>query len=445
MGTWSSSAALAASSAAAGAVLLREREDAEDAPHAGGALVVVDVGADRVEVRAGVARPREERERRPPACAPADRRRRCDDSPRGARTMLAQQLAGLGIEQADVEIGPLHLDALPDPAGRRRVVRGLDFDAAIEMHGAHAEAVVAKRLDRQRLQRGPLLGKHRGDLALGRAVDAGVGPVRVPAIEIRLRLLEASRSAGRAAASSACGRCRIRPCPCDRDRRRDTAADDAVVREHVAIERIERRLVDVGREHALFEIVEDDRPRRAAQPPKRALVQLGPRLRARLPHQQPHGFARVARASGQRAASADTCRSADGGPSAPRRSRPAPSSPGAVVMTTRASGGACAAQLPDEAPDTRVAGGEAVVVDEVLPDRHRIAADARAPRRSARDTARTHSRCGARDGAESVDTTAAKLRDLPGVGGHLRRKWPVLPSLRSGRPRPRTGMPAARR
>ena len=28
---------------------------------------------------------------------------------------------------------------------------------------------------------------------------------------------------------------------------------------------------------------------------------------------------------------------------------------------------------------------------------------------------------GARDGAESVDTTAAKLRDLPAVGGHLRR------------------------
>jgi len=29
------------------------------------------------------------------------------------------------------------------------------------------------------------------------------------------------------------------------------------------------------------------------------------------------------------------------------------------------------AQLPDEAPDARIAGGEAVVVDEVLPDRHR--------------------------------------------------------------------------
>ena len=34
--------------------------------------------------------------------------------------------------------------------------------------------------------------------------------------------------------------------------------DDAVVREHVAIERIERGVVDVGREDALFQIVEDD-------------------------------------------------------------------------------------------------------------------------------------------------------------------------------------------
>ena len=70
--------------------------------------------------------------------------------------------------------------------------------------------------------------------------------------------------------------------------------DDAVVREHVAIERIERRVVDVRREHAFFEIVEDDDAHRAAEPTKRPLVELGPDLRARLPHQQPDGFARVA-------------------------------------------------------------------------------------------------------------------------------------------------------
>jgi hypothetical protein len=47
--------------------------------------------------------------------------------------MLAQELAGLGGEQADMQIVPLHLDALADPAGRRAVVRGLDLDAAIEV------------------------------------------------------------------------------------------------------------------------------------------------------------------------------------------------------------------------------------------------------------------------------------------------------------------------
>ena len=49
-----------------------------------------------------------------------------------------------------------------------------------------------------------------------------------------------------------------------------------------------------GREDAFFEIVEDDDAHRAAEPTKRALVELGPDLRARLPHQQPDRFARVA-------------------------------------------------------------------------------------------------------------------------------------------------------
>ena len=49
-----------------------------------------------------------------------------------------------------------------------------------------------------------------------------------------------------------------------------------------------------GREDAFFEIVEDDDADRAAEPTKRALVELGPDLRARLPHQQPDRFARVA-------------------------------------------------------------------------------------------------------------------------------------------------------
>jgi len=67
---------------------------------------------------------------------------------------------------------------LTEPAGRRAVVPGVDLDAVIEMHGAAAELVIAKRLQRQRAQAGPLLNEHGGDLALGGAVDAGVGPAR---------------------------------------------------------------------------------------------------------------------------------------------------------------------------------------------------------------------------------------------------------------------------
>ena len=137
--------------------------------------------------------------------------------------MLAQELARLRIEQADEEVVPLHVDAAADPAGRRAVVGGLDFHAAIEVHGADAEAVVPKRLERERAERRLLLGKHRGDLAFRRAVDARVGPVRFPAIEIALAPPRATRSGARAAASSSRARRRLRLCPCDRDRRRDTA------------------------------------------------------------------------------------------------------------------------------------------------------------------------------------------------------------------------------
>ena len=130
-----------------GAVFLCQGEHAEDAPHPGGALVLVDVGADGVEMRPGVAGARQQRQG---GRGRAGRTIGVGDSmpAAGAAHVFAQEPPRFRIEQPDVEIGPLCVDALPDPAWWRRVVRGFDFDAAIEMHGAHAEAVVAKRLDR---------------------------------------------------------------------------------------------------------------------------------------------------------------------------------------------------------------------------------------------------------------------------------------------------------
>ena len=70
--------------------------------------------------------------------------------------------------------------------------------------------------------------------------------------------------------------------------------DHAVMLQHVAIQRIERGIVDVGREHALAQIIQHHHARRAAQPAKRFLVQLGPDARAGAEHQQANGFPAVA-------------------------------------------------------------------------------------------------------------------------------------------------------
>jgi len=64
--------------------------------------------------------------------------------------VFAHELPRLGIEEPDDEIGPLHIQALADPAWRGAVVRGLDFDASVEVHGARAVAVVAKGLQGER-------------------------------------------------------------------------------------------------------------------------------------------------------------------------------------------------------------------------------------------------------------------------------------------------------
>jgi hypothetical protein len=62
--------------------------------------------------------------------------------------------------------------------------------------------------------------------------------------------------------------------------------DDAIEREHIAAQRIERGIVDVRGEDPFLQIVEDDHTHRPPEPTKRPLVEFGPDLRARLPHQK---------------------------------------------------------------------------------------------------------------------------------------------------------------
>ena len=88
---------------------------------------------------------------------------------------------------------PLDRDRGANAAGRDAVVGLGDLDAAVEVHGARAEGVVAEGRRRERPEMRALLGKHRGDLALGGAVDAGVGPARVPVIEVDLAFSRRSK------------------------------------------------------------------------------------------------------------------------------------------------------------------------------------------------------------------------------------------------------------
>lgn len=181
----------------------------------------------------------------------------------------------------------------------------------------------------------------------------------------------------------------------------------AVVREQIAIERIERRVVDVGREHALAQIVEHQDAGRAAEDAKGLLVQLRPDLRARLPRQQVDGLARVAERQHKQ-------------PRAPIRAtarRPDHRALAVIDLAFFTGGGddddtrrgrRRATQVAHEAAHARVAGGEAVVVDQVLPDRPRIAAT---PERLGNELAVRHAGAGtgARDGLRSVDTSVGEM------------------------------------
>src|SRR3989441_1339207 len=234
--------------------------------------------------------------------------------------------------------------------------------------------VVAKGLQRQREEMRLLLGEHGGDLALGGSVDAGVGPARLPAIEIRLSLpvepLEAQALERR-----------LLRVP---DGRLDFALaiwipdptgqrHGAVVGEHIAVQWVERGIVDVRREHALLEVIEHDDADGAAETTKRLFVELRPAPGARVEGEQADALAAVAEGEDEQARAAVLPR--DGVPD--HRAV-------AVIDLPLLAGrghdhrmrleGALTTQPPHEAPHAGVPGWEPVLIDQVLPDRHGVAA-----------------------------------------------------------------------
>jgi hypothetical protein len=138
-----------------------------------------------------------------------------------------------------------------------------------------------------------LLGEHGGHLPLGRAVDARIGPALLPAVDVGLgfgQALEAKAAHLELGVLDTRFDFSLTVAVAHATRQRH----GAVVGEHVAIERIEIRIVDVGLEHALAQIVEHNDAHRAAEPGQGLLVKLGPRPRARAEGEQPHGLSAVA-------------------------------------------------------------------------------------------------------------------------------------------------------
>jgi hypothetical protein len=173
--------------------------------------------------------------------------------------VLAQQLAGARIEQAHVNARPTAPGRAADPARRRAVVSGLDFHAAVQVHPALAELIMRKgstgsgssagfssanmaatwrlvvpwmRVSAQLLFPAVEVGLGFGEALEAQPFERGVLGMADAALDLALAIRIAHAAGQR---------------------------DGAVVREQVAVERIQRRVVDVGLQHAFAEIVEDTR------------------------------------------------------------------------------------------------------------------------------------------------------------------------------------------
>jgi hypothetical protein len=148
--------------------------------------------------------------------------------------------------------------------------------------------------------------------------------------------------------------------------------DDAVVGEDIAVERVQGGVVDVGGEDTFPEIVEHDDLHAAAETTETLLVQLSPATGARGEGQQPDALATVAEGEDEQ-------------PGAAVLPRTGMAHHRAIAVVDLAFfarrrnddrvrlGRRRPAQTAHEAAHAGVLAGEAVVVDEIAPDRHRLA------------------------------------------------------------------------
>src|SRR5215831_11161590 len=96
--------------------------------------------------------------------------------------MLTKKLARVRMQDAHVQLIPLHFDQPPDPSWWQAVVGGLHFDATIQMHHAFSVLVIAERFQRQWQQVRFFFCEHDRHLSFRRAMDACVRPALFPTV-----------------------------------------------------------------------------------------------------------------------------------------------------------------------------------------------------------------------------------------------------------------------
>jgi hypothetical protein len=143
--------------------------------------------------------------------------------------------------------------------------------------------------------------------------------------------------------------------------------------EHIAIERIQAGIMDIGREYTFFKVVEHHDPGDAAQPAESLLVQFGPDARAGLEAEKPDALA----AEAERQHEQTRAPVLAGLPVADHRAGPvidlrflARSSKDDPAGFQRLR----SAQFANVTLHALISATEAVLVDQFLPDRHRIPA-----------------------------------------------------------------------
>ena len=165
------------------------------------------------------------------------------------------------------------------------------------MYRSLAVLVIAKRFQWQRLERRFLFSEHRGDLTFGGAMNPRIGPAFFPAIQMSLRFFQTLEAEPFQRSFLRMADARLHLAFSIRILNAARHGDGAIMGQDVAVQRVERWIVDVGREHAFAQVVEHNHSRCSTEPPKSPLVQLSSGLRTGPEDQQPNRFA--AEAQGQ--------------------------------------------------------------------------------------------------------------------------------------------------